>query len=51
MGAECAGDRLGVGAAVESLDGSAELAGLGEQFERDRGDVSVECLGVDPDPD
>ena len=49
VGAERPGDRLGVGATVERLDGSAELTGLGQEFERDRGDVSVECLGVDPD--
>ena len=33
VGAELGGDGVGVSAAVHGLDGVAELAGLGEQFE------------------
>jgi hypothetical protein len=49
MRAEGLGDGVAVPVAVDGLDGAAQLAGLGEHLQRDRGDLAVGGLGVDPD--
>jgi hypothetical protein len=46
---ELGGHGIGVVAAVERLDGAAQLAGLGDQLEGDRRHLVAGGLGVDPD--
>jgi hypothetical protein len=47
--AERRGDRVGIGASVDDLDRVGDRACLREDLERDRRDLAVGRLAVDPD--